>query len=229
MLGRSSPLAPRHATFARLRVGAGRASVGDHVVATFFPAPHSFTTEDTVEISAHGSPVLDSRRMRAPRRPAGGAWRVHVSRVRSRQDRADAGRSGRRPGGGGHAVAGPNGLRPAGRVARNGDLRPERDTARSHRAARGLPGLPGRGLPFHRPRRDPARGRTPARRRARPARASRRGSGDPGGASRSRGRSTPGNRASSTSWRGSTARSWRTLRVPREIYWWNRSILAASP
>ncbi len=58
VLGRSSPLAPRHATFARLRVGAGRASVGDHVVATFFPAPHSFTTEDTVEISAHGSPVV---------------------------------------------------------------------------------------------------------------------------------------------------------------------------
>ena len=32
--------------------------MGDHVVATFFPAPHSFTTEDTVEISAHGSPVV---------------------------------------------------------------------------------------------------------------------------------------------------------------------------
>jgi tRNA modification GTPase len=58
VLGRSSPLAPRHATFARLRLGVGRASVGDHVVATFFPAPHSFTTEDTVEISAHGSPVV---------------------------------------------------------------------------------------------------------------------------------------------------------------------------
>jgi tRNA modification GTPase len=58
VLDRPSPLAPRHATFARLRLGDGRASVGDHVVATFFPAPHSFTTEDTVEISAHGSPVV---------------------------------------------------------------------------------------------------------------------------------------------------------------------------
>jgi tRNA modification GTPase len=58
VLGRSSPLAPRRATFARLRLGDGPASLGDHVVATFFPAPHSFTTEDTVEISAHGSPVL---------------------------------------------------------------------------------------------------------------------------------------------------------------------------
>src|SRR5918995_1836050 len=58
VLGTSTPLAPRHATFARLRLAAGRASVGDHVIATFFPAPHSFTTEDTVEISAHGSPVI---------------------------------------------------------------------------------------------------------------------------------------------------------------------------
>jgi tRNA modification GTPase len=58
VLGRTSPLVPRHATFARVRLGGGRASVGDHVVATFFPAPHSFTTEDTVEISAHGSPVV---------------------------------------------------------------------------------------------------------------------------------------------------------------------------
>ncbi len=58
VLDRPSPLAPRHATFARLRLGDGPARVGDHVVATFFPAPHSFTTEDTVEISAHGSPVV---------------------------------------------------------------------------------------------------------------------------------------------------------------------------
>ena len=30
----------------------------DQVVATLFPAPHSYTTEDVVEISAHGSPVV---------------------------------------------------------------------------------------------------------------------------------------------------------------------------
>src|SRR5918993_5436728 len=58
VLGTSTSLAPRYATFARLHLAAGRASVGDHVIATFFPAPHSFTTEDTVEISAHGSPVV---------------------------------------------------------------------------------------------------------------------------------------------------------------------------
>src|SRR5688572_13704708 len=45
-----TPLRPRHATFAR--------SQGDQVVATYFPAPHSYTGEHVVEISAHGSPVV---------------------------------------------------------------------------------------------------------------------------------------------------------------------------
>ena len=58
LLGRSSPLAPRHATFATLRLHAAPAAVGDQVIVTFFPAPHSYTTEDIVEISAHGSPVV---------------------------------------------------------------------------------------------------------------------------------------------------------------------------
>src|SRR5688572_23350554 len=44
------PLEPRHATFAR--------TAGDHVVATCFPAPHSYTGEDVIEIAAHGSPVV---------------------------------------------------------------------------------------------------------------------------------------------------------------------------
>jgi tRNA modification GTPase len=45
-----APFQPRHATFARVR--------GDHVVATYFPAPHSYTGEHVVEISAHGSPIV---------------------------------------------------------------------------------------------------------------------------------------------------------------------------
>jgi tRNA modification GTPase len=48
------PLAPRHATLARIRMN----GTADQVILTFFPAPHSFTGEDVVEISAHGSPVL---------------------------------------------------------------------------------------------------------------------------------------------------------------------------
>jgi tRNA modification GTPase len=55
LTGRTAPLAPRHATFARL--AAGR-DARDHVILTAFPAPHSYTGEDVVEISAHGSPVL---------------------------------------------------------------------------------------------------------------------------------------------------------------------------
>jgi tRNA modification GTPase len=45
-------LVPRHATHTFVVPGI------DEVVATYFPAPHSYTTEDVVEISAHGSPVV---------------------------------------------------------------------------------------------------------------------------------------------------------------------------
>ncbi len=51
----SGPLEPRRATFTAVRCG--DAAI-DHAVVTFFPAPHSYTTEDVVEISAHGSPVV---------------------------------------------------------------------------------------------------------------------------------------------------------------------------
>jgi tRNA modification GTPase len=50
LLRLDAPLQPRHAPFARTQ--------GDHVVATYFPAPHSYTGEDVVEISAHGSPIV---------------------------------------------------------------------------------------------------------------------------------------------------------------------------
>ena len=55
LTGRDTPLEPRHATFARTTVASGAA---DQVVVTFFESPHSYTGEDVVEISAHGSPVL---------------------------------------------------------------------------------------------------------------------------------------------------------------------------
>lgn len=50
LLELDSPLQPRHATFTRAH--------GDQVVATYFPAPHSYTGDDVVEVSAHGSPVV---------------------------------------------------------------------------------------------------------------------------------------------------------------------------
>jgi len=49
-------LKPRHATFATVRAGDGGRI--DEVVVTSFPSPHSYTGEDVVEISAHGSPVV---------------------------------------------------------------------------------------------------------------------------------------------------------------------------
>lgn len=50
LLQLDTPLRPRYATYARTQ--------GDQVVATYFPAPHSYTGEHVVEISAHGSPVV---------------------------------------------------------------------------------------------------------------------------------------------------------------------------
>jgi tRNA modification GTPase len=52
---RTDGLEPRRATFGRLKAAGG---AGDHVILTSFPGPHSYTGEDVVEISAHGSPVL---------------------------------------------------------------------------------------------------------------------------------------------------------------------------
>lgn len=69
LVGRTKPLKPRHATFARAVVGASphpqpTGSGGwpqpsyDQVVLTYFAAPASYTGEDVVEISAHGSPMV---------------------------------------------------------------------------------------------------------------------------------------------------------------------------
>ena len=46
---------PRHATL--LGITAAGTTI-DRAVLTFFPAPHSYTGEDVLEISAHGSPVV---------------------------------------------------------------------------------------------------------------------------------------------------------------------------
>lgn len=46
---------PRHVTRVRLSLGAG---LVDDALVTIFPAPHSFTGEDVVEVSVHGSPVI---------------------------------------------------------------------------------------------------------------------------------------------------------------------------
>jgi tRNA modification GTPase len=50
------PLAPAQARFAEIIDNTGETL--DEAVATYFEAPHSYTSEDIVEIAAHGSPVL---------------------------------------------------------------------------------------------------------------------------------------------------------------------------
>ena len=62
LLDRSEPLRPRHATVARvLDHTAAAATAVDQVVATAFPRSGSYTGDDVVEISGHGSPVLLDR------------------------------------------------------------------------------------------------------------------------------------------------------------------------
>jgi tRNA modification GTPase len=65
LIGRTKPLKPRHATFAKVVVGARHQLQPDQVVLTHFVAPSSYTGEDVVEISAHGSPVVLGSILRA--------------------------------------------------------------------------------------------------------------------------------------------------------------------
>src|SRR3981189_720675 len=50
------PLAPAQARFAEILDSTGETL--DEAVVTWFQKPHSYTSEDVVEIAAHGSPVL---------------------------------------------------------------------------------------------------------------------------------------------------------------------------
>ena len=59
IISRAAPLMPRHATFTRVRSSASDSQrTVDEVIATWFPAPHSYTGEHVVELSTHGSPVI---------------------------------------------------------------------------------------------------------------------------------------------------------------------------
>jgi tRNA modification GTPase len=56
-LAHAEQLQPNRAHFAELIEPVTGERI-DEVVVTFFPAPHSYTTDDVVEISCHGSPVV---------------------------------------------------------------------------------------------------------------------------------------------------------------------------
>lgn len=51
-------LEPRRATLIRIHTEGPATGAVDRVIATYFQAPHSYTGEDVVEVSAHGSPVV---------------------------------------------------------------------------------------------------------------------------------------------------------------------------
>ena len=53
-------LEPRRATFVRIRSArpSGAPRVTDEAIVTWFPSPRSYTGQQVVEISAHGSPVI---------------------------------------------------------------------------------------------------------------------------------------------------------------------------
>lgn len=55
IIDRGKGLEPRHATLTDIRI---EGAVIDRAVVTLFPGPHSYTGEDVVEISAHGSPIV---------------------------------------------------------------------------------------------------------------------------------------------------------------------------
>jgi tRNA modification GTPase len=60
LITRRAPLQPRLATLTSIRSADAPAASApiDRVLATFFPGPASYTGEDVVELSAHGSPVV---------------------------------------------------------------------------------------------------------------------------------------------------------------------------
>jgi tRNA modification GTPase len=61
LCGRAEPFVPRQATFTRVVDPDAPGRAVDQVVATWFVAPHSYTGDDVVELSGHGSPVLIER------------------------------------------------------------------------------------------------------------------------------------------------------------------------
>ena len=135
-----------------------------------FPAPHSYTGEDVVEISAHGSPVVLHAIVRARDRARARAWRepgefTLRAFLNGKRDLVQA-----------EAVADlvdaatPLQARVAfdqlqGTLTR-AHRRDRRDAVRSDRAARGVARFPGRGLSLHRAGRDRTRDRRRDRRQS---------------------------------------------------------------
>ena len=63
LIAHEPALEPRHATLTLIRLVAEARGAVDQVVATYFPAPASYTGEDVVELSAHGRYWIHFERM----------------------------------------------------------------------------------------------------------------------------------------------------------------------
>ena len=139
---------PRHATFARTQ--------GDQVVATYFPAPHSYTGEHVVEISAHGSPVVlrqivEQAMQSGARLAEPGEFTLRAflnGRIDLVQAEAVADLDRR-----GDAASGARGVRSARGHADRAHRGDRCGVVRSDRAAGGVARLSGRGLSLRRSRR----------------------------------------------------------------------------
>src|SRR5204863_9899454 len=58
LISRETALEPRCAALTTVRLKPDAVEAIDQAVATYFPGPHSYTGDDVVELSAHGSPVV---------------------------------------------------------------------------------------------------------------------------------------------------------------------------
>ena len=159
ILVRDAPLQPRHATFTRVR---GESSALARVqwtksIATWFPAPHSYTGEHSVEISTHGSPMVLQAVLRSAiaagarlARPGEFTFRAFLNgRIDLIQAEAVA-RSDRRR----DAAPGACGVRSARRHVDRPHQGARFTAARSRGSTRGVAGFSRRGVSLHRAARD---------------------------------------------------------------------------
>ncbi len=98
---RAASLEPRRASYGPFLDAAG-AEI-DRGIAIRFPAPHSYTGEEVLELQGHGGPVVMQMLLRRVLEAGHAigcgsrAGRVHAARVPQRQARPGAGRGGGRP------------------------------------------------------------------------------------------------------------------------------------
>ena len=149
ILERQEPFRPRYVTLARVLDGSrGETTPIDRVLVTYFPRPGSYTGQDVVEISGHGSPVLLRQivcaAMRAGARLAEPGEFTLRAFLNGRLDSCSGSRG--RPDQCGDAASGTRGVRSTGRHRDGGDRRDRRGRLRTSWLASSVAGFPGGGV-----------------------------------------------------------------------------------